>query len=323
MNGGNLKIFTGTANPALARKICEHIEVPLSEATVTRFPDGETFVKINENIRGSDVFIIQPTCSPANEHLMELMIWIDCLKRASARRVTAVIPYRWETWLVFNLGFVPARWTVLDGPGWQGLISPFSHQFLHAGPGYGGSCFPKDVKALIQTMHEHRVDAGILEAVEEVNASQKHLILDVIVDRYGEDLSGRTFGIWGLSFKPGTDDMREATSLVVVEGLLERGARVQAHDPEAMDNARRWFGDRVLFTQTNYDALNGADALVILTEWQPYRRPDLDRVRGLLSKPVIFDGRNLFSPEKMRDRGFQYWSVGRPGSVEAAVEIPA
>ncbi len=190
--------------------------------------------------------------------------------------------------------------------------------FLFAGVGYGGSCFPKDVKALIRTLHEQDVDAGILEAVEGVNARQKELILNAVEARYGTDLSGLVFGVWGLSFKPGTDDMREATSLVVIRGLLERGARVQAHDPEAMDNARRWLGDDVLFTQTNYDALKGADGLIILTEWQPYRRPDLDRIKTLLREPVVFDGRNLFNPSKMGERGFEYWSVGRRGTLRVA-----
>jgi UDPglucose 6-dehydrogenase len=156
-----------------------------------------------------------------------------------------------------------------------------------------------------------------------VNAGQKELALNAIIDHFGEDLSGRTFGVWGLSFKPGTDDMREATSLVVIRGLLDRGARVQAHDPEAMDVARRVFGDEILYTQTNYDALKGADALVILTEWQPYRRPDLDRVLALLKEPVLFDGRNLFEPEKMRARGFDYWSVGRPRAATRPAEAPA
>lgn len=184
--------------------------------------------------------------------------------------------------------------------------------FLFAGVGYGGSCFPKDVKALISTMHDVGTDASILEAVEGVNAGQKRLLLDRVVQRYGGDLAGRTFAVWGLSFKPETDDMREATSLVVVNGLLDRGARIQAHDPEAMEQARRHFGDRILYTHTNYDALKDADALLILTEWQPYRRPDFERMKGLLKEPVVFDGRNLFRPERMRDMGFEYSSVGRP-----------
>ncbi|MEX2285193.1 MAG: UDP-glucose/GDP-mannose dehydrogenase family protein [Gemmatimonadota bacterium] len=193
--------------------------------------------------------------------------------------------------------------------------------FLFAGCGYGGSCFPKDVKALIRTVNGHGVDAGILEAVERVNDAQKRLPLDQLDSRFGADLRGRTIGVWGLSFKPETDDMREAPSLTVVEGLLERGARVRVYDPEAMEVAHTHFGDRAFYAKSNYEAVEGADALVILTEWQPFRRPDLDRMRTLMRAPIIFDGRNLFEPAKLRDEGFEYYSVGRPpvaGVPEAA-----
>jgi UDPglucose 6-dehydrogenase len=194
--------------------------------------------------------------------------------------------------------------------------------FLFAGCGYGGSCFPKDVKALVSTLSSLGVDAGILEAVEHINETQKHLPLDQLEQRFGEDLSGRTIGVWGLSFKPETDDMREAPSLTVVEGLLERGARVQVYDPEAMPSAREFFGDRVTYSKSNYDAVDGADALVILTEWQPFRRPDLDRMRTLMRSPIIVDGRNLFDPAKLRDEGFEYYSVGRPSvaSIPSAAD---
>ena len=191
--------------------------------------------------------------------------------------------------------------------------------FLFAGIGYGGSCFPKDVKALIRTLHETGIDAGILESVERVNDAQKRLLLEAVVERFGEDLSGRTFAVWGLSFKPETDDMREAPSLVVVEGLLARGARVQVHDPQALHVARRHFGERVSYHEHNFDAVDGADALLILTEWKPYRRPDFQRMRTLVRQPVIFDGRNLFEPARMRDLGFEYVSVGRVRAVPEPV----
>ncbi|HUF11724.1 MAG TPA: UDP-glucose/GDP-mannose dehydrogenase family protein, partial [Longimicrobiales bacterium] len=199
---------------------------------------------------------------------------------------------------------------VRKGIGSDGRIGP---EFLFAGVGYGGSCFPKDVQALIRTMHRHGLDAGILEAVEHVNTEQKRLLLDAIVERYGDDLSARTFAVWGLAFKPETDDMRAAPSLTVVPGLTGRGARVRVHDPVAMDVAREHhFGDSVEYCDTNYDALDGADALVILTEWRPYRRPDFDRIAAALSEPVIFDGRNLYDPPRMLEAGFEYYSVGRP-----------
>jgi UDPglucose 6-dehydrogenase len=193
-----------------------------------------------------------------------------------------------------------------------GSDSRIGQSFLYAGVGYGGSCFPKDVKALIRTLRDHGVDAGVLEAVEEVNAGQKRLLLDAVTQRFGEDLTGRTFGVWGLSFKPETDDMREAPSLVVIEGLLERGATVQVHDPEAMEVARRYhLGDRVAYHDQSYQALAGADALLILTEWHMCRSPDLQRIRSLLKSPIIFDGRNLFEPARMREAGFEYYSIGR------------
>jgi UDPglucose 6-dehydrogenase len=205
-----------------------------------------------------------------------------------------------------------------------GSDSRIGQSFLYAGIGYGGSCFPKDVKALVRTLREHEVDAGILDAVEAVNAGQKRLLLDTVVERFGEDLSGKTFAVWGLSFKPETDDMREAPSLVIIEGLLERGARVQVHDPEAMEVARRYhLGDRVLYHDQSFQALAGADALLILTEWHMYRRPDLQRIRSLLKSPIIFDGRNLFEPARMREAGFEYYSIGRKAVRPAGARVVA
>ena len=198
---------------------------------------------------------------------------------------------------------------VRRGIGTDSRIGP---AFLFAGCGYGGSCFPKDIRALVRTLEEYGVDGSILEAVERVNESQKRLLLDMVDERFGKRLAGRTFAVWGLSFKPETDDMREAPSLVIVEGLLERGARVQVHDPQAMGVARRHFGDRVVYCDHNYDALAGADALLIITEWKPYRRPDFQKMRGLMRQPIILDGRNLFEPERMRELGFEYVSIGRP-----------
>ena len=183
--------------------------------------------------------------------------------------------------------------------------------FLFPGVGYGGSCFPKDVKALAGTMKRRGVDSSILDAVESVNESQKRLLLELVVERFGETLHDRTFAVWGLAFKPNTDDMREAPSLVTIRGLLERGARVVAHDPVAMGEARRILGDAIEYRDQNYDVLDGADALIIHTEWHPYRHPDFARMRDLLREAVILDGRNLYAPAAMRDLGFEYHSVGR------------
>jgi UDPglucose 6-dehydrogenase len=192
--------------------------------------------------------------------------------------------------------------------------------FLFPGVGYGGSCFPKDVKALARTMDELGAPSSILQAVEAVNDAQKHLLVERIIARFGPDLRGRRFAVWGLAFKPNTDDMREAPSLVTIRGLLERGASVVAHDPEAIDEARRILGDAVEFREIDYDCLEGADALVIHTEWQPYRFPDFPRMKASLKQPVIFDGRNLYPPERMEARGFEYHSIGRNtvGAEEAS-----
>jgi UDPglucose 6-dehydrogenase len=194
--------------------------------------------------------------------------------------------------------------------------------FLFAGAGYGGSCFPKDVKALIRTLSDKGLDSGILDAVERVNEDQKRKLLTMIDEAFPDGLDGRRIAVWGLSFKPETDDMREAPSIVVVEGLLERGADVAAHDPEALEAARAVFGDRIRYFDNNYDVLKGADALVIITEWKQYRVPDFKRVRSLLRSPVVFDGRNLFNPARMHELGFEYASIGRP-AVRTAARVPA
>jgi UDPglucose 6-dehydrogenase len=149
------------------------------------------------------------------------------------------------------------------------------------------------------------------------------LILDHVERRFGADLAQRRFAIWGLSFKPQTDDMREAASLITIQGLLDRGARVLTHDPEAMKEAQRYFGERVVYSTTPYDTLEGADALLIHTEWHPYRHPDFARMRALMREPVIMDGRNLFKPERMASLGFEYYSVGRPAAVPNSVATPA
>ncbi len=183
--------------------------------------------------------------------------------------------------------------------------------FLHSGCGYGGSCFPKDVKALISTMRGNGVDASILQAVEHVNALQKRVPLDAVLDRLGPDLRGKRVAVWGLAFKPETDDMREAPALVVVNGLLAAGATVLVHDPEALGQARQHFGDSVTYCAGPYDAVNGADALVVLTEWQPYRRPDFERLKARMNNRLVVDGRNVFDPARMQEWGFEYVCIGR------------
>lgn len=185
--------------------------------------------------------------------------------------------------------------------------------FLYAGCGYGGSCFPKDVKALVRTGREHGYDLLLLNAVEAANDAQKLRLVDKIVRRFGEDLSGLHFGLWGLAFKPNTDDMRDAPSRVLLAELFRRGATVAAYDPVAMDEARRIFGDeaRLRYVERPMQALDGADALVIVTEWKEFRSPDFERIRTTLRSPVIFDGRNMYDPSVPRRAGIEYHGIGR------------
>jgi UDPglucose 6-dehydrogenase len=187
-------------------------------------------------------------------------------------------------------------------------------QFLYPGCGYGGSCFPKDVKALLHSAEGVGEPLHVLGAVERANERQKHVLVDRIVERFGENLHGRLFALWGLAFKPDTDDLREAPSRVVVAALVRRGARVVAHDPVAMDEARRVFAmdaAQLDFAPTPIDALEGADALIIVTEWKHFRSPDFARMKQLLKQPVVFDGRNLFNPRTVRNAGIEYHPIGR------------
>lgn len=187
--------------------------------------------------------------------------------------------------------------------------------FLFPGVGYGGSCFPKDIKALIGLGGEIGLDLPLLRAVEDVNERQKSVLVHKIVSHFGEDLSGRTFALWGLAFKPNTDDMREAPSISIIRGLRARGARVVAFDPVAHEAAAAILGDEVTLAESNYTALEGADALVLVTEWSEFRTPDFERIKKLLKAPVVFDGRNIYSPRKMAELGFDYYCIGRPRSA--------
>ena len=184
--------------------------------------------------------------------------------------------------------------------------------FLFPGPGYGGSCFPKDVKALVKTADGKGVSLGVLKAVEDGNERQKHVLYEKLARHFDGTLKGRTIGVWGLAFKAETDDVRESPALVLVEALLGAGATVQAHDPAAIETARHVLGDRVKYVAHAYDAVAGADALAIVTEWREYRNPDFDRLKQALKRPLIVDGRNLYEPARLIELGFTYDCIGRP-----------
>ncbi|MEZ4469778.1 MAG: UDP-glucose/GDP-mannose dehydrogenase family protein [bacterium] len=189
------------------------------------------------------------------------------------------------------------------------------YQFLFPGTGYGGSCFPKDVKALMHTAEQNAHPLRLLQAVDAVNRDQKAILLRKVLAHFGGEVAGRRFAVWGLAFKPRTDDMRYAPAIDLVEGLLAAGASVVAHDPQAMENAAAIFGDRITLSGDHYACLDGADALCICTEWNVFRRPDFDQVARRLKAPVLFDGRNLYDPERMASRGFTYYAIGRGQSL--------
>ncbi len=197
--------------------------------------------------------------------------------------------------------------------------SRIGFDFLFPGVGYGGSCFGKDLQAVLRVAAKHGYDMRLVRAVEDVNDRQKRVLVEKILKHFDDrrrpgapGLSQRTIGVWGLSFKPRTDDMREAPSIVIVNRLLELGATIRAHDPEAMDQARKIFGERIEYVEDCYEVAREADALVVVTEWNEFRRPNFERLRTLMRSPVVFDGRNIYEPREMRDLGFTYYGIGRP-----------
>ena len=204
----------------------------------------------------------------------------------------------------------------------MGYDKRIGFEFLFPGVGYGGSCFPKDVKALAQTALDIGVDAQLLKSVEAVNEHQKSLLSDMIVRHFSgtaglkrakskKPLTGKTIAVWGLSFKPKTDDMREAPSVIIINNLLRAGAVVNAHDPVATNEARKIFKNRINYMERDYEALRGADALAVVTEWSEFRAPDFMKMKKLMKKPVIFDGRNIYTKEELRKLGFMYYGIGR------------
>ena len=184
-------------------------------------------------------------------------------------------------------------------------------QFFFPGLGYGGSCFPKDVKALLKTAADCGCEHRILDAINDVNKEQRKVFLNKIFKRFGSDLTGKTFAVWGLSFKPKTNDIRMAPSITIINELLKRGAKIRAFDPKAMESAYNIWGGQIYYAKNSYDTLEGADAMLLLTEWNEFRRPDFDRMKSLMKTPVIFDGRNQYEAERMIQRGFEYYCIGR------------
>ncbi len=194
----------------------------------------------------------------------------------------------------------------------MGTDSRIGNLFLYPGVGFGGSCFPKDVQALFRTSTENKYDFKILDAVLKVNDRQRHRLSDRIIDHFGGSLKGKTIAVWGLAFKARTDDVRESPAHYIVQDLLDAGAHVKAFDPEAMDTTKAVFGSSIEYGEQPYDVLEAADALAICTEWHEFRRPEFERIKEMLAHPLVFDGRNLYKPNRMKELGFEYYSIGRP-----------
>jgi UDPglucose 6-dehydrogenase len=198
---------------------------------------------------------------------------------------------------------------VRKGVGSDERIGP---QFLFPGVGYGGSCFPKDIAALVKTSDDFGYNFRILKSVEDVNHDQKKIIVKKVLKHFNNNVKGKVIAVWGLSFKPNTDDMREAPSISIINELLKHGIKIQAHDPVAIEEAKKKLGTKIKYFHKNYDALKGADALVVVTEWNEFRRPDFDKMKKLMKGKVIFDGRNIYDPNVMKQTGFTYFAIGRP-----------
>lgn len=257
--------------------------------------------------------VMQQLYAPFNRNHDRLM----CMSRRSAE----LTKYAANAMLATKISFMNQMATLAEAVGGDveeirlgiGSDPRIGYHFIYPGCGYGGSCFPKDVRALMRTAADAGVDMQILEATETVNQQQKQLLGDKVRRRFGDDLRGRIFAVWGLAFKPNTDDMREAPSRVLLEDLLTRGAKVQAYDPAAMDEAQRIYAqlDNLSLCDSAEATVQGADALIIVTEWPEFRSPDFLLLRENLKSPVIFDGRNVYSPERLKELGFEYFSIGR------------
>jgi UDPglucose 6-dehydrogenase len=198
----------------------------------------------------------------------------------------------------------------------MGSDTRIGKKFLYAGIGYGGSCFPKDVNALIRTSREKGAEMKLLTMVDQVNQEQKMVLVKKILKHFNNDIEGKNFAVWGLAFKPNTDDMREAPSVVIINELLKHGATVKAYDPEAMENAKFYLQDKIEYVKNQYDVVKDADALLVLTEWNEFNNPDLEQVKKLLNKPIIFDGRNVFNRRKTKQMGFTHYSIGKTPIIQ-------
>jgi UDPglucose 6-dehydrogenase len=246
-----------------------------------------------------------------------------------SRRASEMSKYASNAYLATRISFINEIAEICERMGVDvdevrramGADARIGHHFLYPGVGYGGSCFPKDVQALTNFGREAGVSCDILQAVHRRNAAQRQQIVQKILKRLGPNLRGQKLAVWGLAFKPKTDDIREAPAIAIIDKLLKAGASVAAHDPQALDNARAVFGNRISYQVDAYEALRGAAALVAVTEWMEYRSPDFERIRAALKQPLIFDGRNIYDAKTIARYNFEYYSVGRPAVRPAATDV--
>jgi UDPglucose 6-dehydrogenase len=322
MNGYKLIVNKSTVPVGSHRVVADwmsaHTKHPFDVASNPEFlKEGtavEDFLKPDRVVIGTDkesvykkmVDLYSPFVRQGNP-----ILWMDALS-------AEITKYACNSFLAARISFMNELAVLCDRVGGdvelvrRGMITDvrIGKHFLYPGVGYGGSCFPKDVQSLLKTAEKHDVPMGIIAAAEEANARQKkHLVSQM--KKHFSDLKGKTIAVWGLAFKPNTDDMREAPALVIIEELLKLGAKIRAFDPVSMNNTRLILGDKITYAKSAYDALAGADALALVTEWNEFRHPDFDRMKKLLASPVLFDGRNLYNPEQMKMLGFSYYGIGR------------
>jgi len=284
----------------------------------------DDFLRPDRVIIGSD----DPAAAKTLRRLYEPFVRNQKPILVVSRRAAELCKYAANAYLAMRISFINEIATICEALDVDinevrlgiGSDSRIGHHFLYPGPGYGGSCFPKDVQALAHMAREHGASATLIEAVHAVNQRQRGLLFEKIVRRFGPDLTGRRFAVWGVTFKPKTDDVRESAALRLIDQLLQAQATVVAHDPQGLDNLRNLYGEKITYESDACAALEGADALVILTEWNEFRSPDFARIRKALKHPIIFDGRNLYDLEQMQSEGFEYYSLGRRPVVPAVQE---
>ncbi len=324
INKSTVPVGTGDLVERRVREVLAErgVDVPFAVVSNPEFlKEGaaiEDFRKPDRVVVGSEddwaTEIMREIYRPFSKNYEKLMVM--------GRRTAELVKYASNAFLATKISFMNELAAIAEKVGadielvrlGMGADRRIGYHFIYPGCGYGGSCFPKDVKALIHMAREKGVEPRILEAVEARNEIQKRLLFDRVRERFGDDLSGRVFAIWGLSFKPETDDMREAPSRVIMENLWKAGAVTRVHDPVAMNECRRIYGehDRIVYCSSPEEAVDGADALIVVTEWTLYRSPDFKALKERMRCPVIFDGRNIYDPPQVRALGYEYHAIGRP-----------